>query len=132
LDRQAERVARDVAGGYVSEAAARDEYGVVLVDGAVDVTATEALRASMPRHTEHFHYGPERSTYEQQWTDEAYDLLTDILADLPIHWRFFVKTEVFKRMEGRSGAAGVAAAFEEVCVRFPEVPRPDAHARAAE
>lgn len=132
LDRPAERVARDVAGGYVSEAAAREEYGVVLVDGAVDEAATEALRASMPRHDGHFHFGPERADYEAQWTEDAYDLLTDILADLPIHWRFFAKTEVFRRMNGRSGASGVAEAFEEVCTRFPELPRPAAYARAAE
>ena len=128
----AAEVARDVAGGYVSEAAARDDYGVVLVDGVMDEAATEAFRASMSRHTWHFHFGPERAGYEAHWTYDAYDLLTDILADLPIHWRFFAKTEVFRRMKGRSGAAGVAEAFEEVCARFPELPRPAAYARAAE
>ncbi len=49
LDREPELVALDVLQGKVSAAAARDEYGVVLVDGAdgepaVDEAATAALR----------------------------------------------------------------------------------------
>jgi len=45
LDREPELVARDVALGYVSAAAARDLYCVALDDdGAVDAAATEALR----------------------------------------------------------------------------------------
>ena len=71
-----------------------------------------------------FHYGPEREGYEAQWTPEAYDLLTDILTGLPIHWRFFTKTEIFRRMKGRSGVDGVRRTFEEVRIRFPGMPLP--------
>lgn len=47
LDRDTERVARDVRDGYVSVDGARNAYGVVLNDrGDVDVQATEALRRS--------------------------------------------------------------------------------------
>jgi hypothetical protein len=38
---------RDVRAGYVSPAAARDAYGVVIADGAVDAAATTALRAEL-------------------------------------------------------------------------------------
>ncbi|HKK34792.1 MAG TPA: hydantoinase B/oxoprolinase family protein [Paracoccaceae bacterium] len=50
-DRPAEDVLGDVLDGFVSEASARDDYGVVLTeDGeAVDVAATAARRAAMPR-----------------------------------------------------------------------------------
>lgn len=45
LDREAERVADDVAGGVVSAEAARDIYGVALGgDGAADIAATQVLR----------------------------------------------------------------------------------------
>ena len=58
-------------------------------------------------HNGHFHFGAERDAYEAQWTDAAYDRLTAILAALPIHWRFFVKTEIFRRMQVRAGAEGI-------------------------
>ena len=132
LQRPTARVARDVVGGYVSVEAARREYGVVITDGVVDEDATTALRASMTPHTLHFHFGPEREGYEAQWTDAAYDLLTQILADLPIHWRFFTKTEIFRRMKGRKGPEGVTAAFAEVCERFPALPHAAPRKEAAE
>ena len=124
LEREPARVVQDVVGGYVSvEAAARD-YGVVVVDGALDAEETAKLRASMAASSAFFHYGPEREGYEAQWTPEAYDLLTDILTGLPIHWRFFTKTEIFRRMKGRSGVDGVRRTFEEVRIRFPGMPLP--------
>ena len=45
LERDAEAVLNDVVDGLVTEAAAREVYGVVIKDGAVDMTATNALRA---------------------------------------------------------------------------------------
>ncbi|MBV8915767.1 MAG: hydantoinase B/oxoprolinase family protein, partial [Acetobacteraceae bacterium] len=56
FDRAAERVAEDVADGFVSEAAARHLYGVVLRSGGVDWAATEARRAARPG-TGRFHRG---------------------------------------------------------------------------
>jgi N-methylhydantoinase B len=53
LEREPELVQRDVSQGKVSAAAARDEYGVVLVPGAsegeyeIDRAATEQLRAAL-------------------------------------------------------------------------------------
>jgi N-methylhydantoinase B len=49
--RDPERVRRDVVRGYVSVAAARDDYGVALRpdDLSVDAAATVALRESAPR-----------------------------------------------------------------------------------
>lgn len=125
IDREPWRVARDVACGRVSINTARAEYGVVIMDGSVDEPGTKALRATMEPHSGHFHFGPERDGYEVQWTPAAYDTLTAILAGLPIHWRFFAKTEIFRRMAGRSGSDGVEAAFAETCTRFPELPRPE-------
>ncbi len=47
LERPAERVAEDVALGYVSARAAERLYGVMLVGGAVDDAATEQRRAAL-------------------------------------------------------------------------------------
>ena len=54
FDRPAEKVAEDVAGGFVSPNAAKNLYGVSVVDGVVDVAATEKLRSSRPA-TRAFH-----------------------------------------------------------------------------
>jgi len=132
IDREPWRVARDVARGYLSAEAARRDYGVVLKAGDVDAAATEALRAKVPRYEEHFHFGPEREGYEAQWTAAAYARLTEILAALPVHWRFFAKTEIFRRIGARTGAEGVEAALSEICARFPDLPRPAQAVEAAE
>lgn len=105
---------------------------MVIVAGAVDEEATARLRAESRAHEGHFHFGPEREAFEAQWTAPAYARLTDILMALPVHWRFFVKTEIFRRMDGRAGAEGVSAAFEETCVRFPDIPHLQATVEAAE
>jgi N-methylhydantoinase B len=47
-DRPAEAVLADVDGGFVSEAAALADYGVVIHDGLLDVAATEARRRDRP------------------------------------------------------------------------------------
>ncbi|MFS8113211.1 hydantoinase B/oxoprolinase family protein [Rhizobium jaguaris] len=124
LERETWRVAQDVARGYVSSEAAERDYGVVIRDGSVDEVATADLRASGSEPTTHFHYGPEREGFEAQWTPAAYNLLTEILAGLPIHWRFFTKTEIFRRMKGRVGPDGVVAALADVSARFKEMPQP--------
>src|SRR4029077_18157047 len=58
LDRPAARVARDVAGGFVSRESAGDDYGVVLdVRGDVDADATASRRASKRGPLRMFHRG---------------------------------------------------------------------------
>jgi N-methylhydantoinase B len=121
--REVDRVAADVARGYVSVGSARRDYGVIIENGRVDEAATADLRAAHESPVGHFHFGPEREGYEAQWTDATYDRLTDILAALPIHWRFFAKTEIFQRMKGRAGPTDLETAYAEVLARFPEMPR---------
>ena len=57
-DRPAESVLEDVAGGFVTAAAAEKFYGVVITDGAVDAAATDRLRSNPPQ-VKAFH----RNTY---------------------------------------------------------------------
>ena len=56
-DRPAEQVLSDVLDGFVSQAAALSDYGVVLAGDAVDWAETEARRAAMPRSEKMFHRG---------------------------------------------------------------------------
>ena len=56
-DRPAEDVLADVLDGFVSEAAAARDYGVVLDGERVDADATRARRAAMVRPTAMFHRG---------------------------------------------------------------------------
>ena len=56
-DRPAEDVLGDVLDGFISEQAARREYGVVLSGGQIDDDATAACRAAMTRPSDMFHRG---------------------------------------------------------------------------
>jgi N-methylhydantoinase B len=56
FDRPAEAVLADVAGGFVSQAAAARDYGVVIRDAAVDQAATAMRRADRPA-SKAFHRG---------------------------------------------------------------------------
>ena len=47
LTREADLVLRDLSNGYITEEHARDAYGVVVRDGALDLEATDILRAEM-------------------------------------------------------------------------------------
>ena len=56
-DRPEEDVLADVLDGFVSEEVAARDYGVVLAGGSVDLAATLACRAAMPRPAKMFHRG---------------------------------------------------------------------------
>lgn len=122
LERESWRVAEDVARGYVSVSSAARDYGVCLLEGVVDEGATMALRAELAANqtTEHFHFGPERDSFETVWTKECYGQMTQLMTRLPVHWRFFVKTELFARVG--DSANSVLEAFEQIRTRFPQVP----------
>ncbi len=125
LEREPERVALDVQRGYVSLAAAEAAYGVVIRDGAADLAETAALRASRRRDgaVPHFAYGPERDAHEAVWTVAAYAVLTGLLAALPVHWRFFVKTKMFEAMGASAPQRPtVQVVFATVREAYPEIP----------
>ena len=45
-----------------------------------------------------------------------------LLAALPVHWRFFVKTKLFAAMRETANAGDVATAFTAVRRDYPQVP----------
>lgn len=126
LDRPVDEVLLDVERGYVSARAAERDYGVAIRNGVIDVAATEARRDALRRHENghHFDFGPERSEFEKLWTRENYDALTGILAALPVHWRFFVKTKIFELMphqSRQSNRLAVLSAFDAVKQAYPQI-----------
>jgi N-methylhydantoinase B len=116
----------DVERGYVSASRAATDYGVVLCDGEVDEAATRARRlARRANGSAHFCFGPERDRFEAVWSPQAYAAMTAILAGMPIHWRFFVKTKLFasmKEMVERGETPDVGRAMTRVRGVFPQIP----------
>ncbi|MEJ1976421.1 MAG: hydantoinase B/oxoprolinase family protein [Acetobacteraceae bacterium] len=126
LDREPERVALDVQRGYVSRAAAEADYGVLIGEDGLDPAGTAAARAARrgKAGNEHFAYGPERDAHEAVWTRAAYETLTALLAALPVHWRFFVKTKMFEAMaDSATGSEhpAVSTVFAAVRKNYPEI-----------
>jgi len=99
---------------------------VVIRNGTVALRATEAKRAIM-RGAESgadLDFGPERYAFETLWTRENYDALTDILAGLPVHWRFFVKTKLFEKLPDlvdRANENPVRVAFAALVESYPQI-----------
>ncbi|WP_213881663.1 hydantoinase B/oxoprolinase family protein [Pseudomonas sp. dw_358] len=130
FERAPERVLRDVRCGYVSLPQAREDYGVAIVDGQVDVPATATLR-EVPRAlaSGHFNYGPYRTAFELVWTRERYAALTECLASVPVNWRFFLKHRMFEALQARlleapaenAGRTLIKGLFARECAAFPEL-----------
>ena len=115
--------------GFITAQAARAEYGVVIDDNAVNETATASLRRQMAAADGHdgFGFSEARTAFERVWTRENYETLTDILARLPVDWRFFVKHRVFEAVERmsedeRTGKGEeVRRAFSVLAAEYPEL-----------
>jgi N-methylhydantoinase B len=123
-EREPERVLNDIVAGYVTQEGAERDYGVVVREGVVLAEKTAARRAEMRhfRQEGHFDLGPEREAFERVWSCEAYDALTALLADLPTHWRFFVKTKLFALVhEEGAGAEGVQRAYRKIVETYPQL-----------
>ena len=86
---------------WVSVAHAREAYGVVIRDGAVNHAETAALRVErIGKATDGFYdCGTERTAFEAVWNQANHAALTEGLARLPVHWRFFARHRVFETME---------------------------------
>lgn len=140
LERNPALVARDVARGVVTPAAARRDYGVVLTDGEPDAAATEALRSAGRRDgvPPLFSYNERRLAFEAVWTDANYAVLTAALSEAPVQWRHFIKRRVFDRIaasppETLTGdGSEIRDALAEVYERLPQLRGQPSLAEAAE
>lgn len=107
-------VLRDIEAGRVTIEGARRDYGVVIVDGAVQDAETAALRAAMPKR-KGFDPGPTRRIHEARWNREAYAAMHEVLATLPVSWRAPVKKRLFAAVKA---APATRAASEIICEAF--------------
>ena len=126
LERPADKVADDVANGFVSKESSEDDYGVVLkADGTVDGEATEARREAIRGErdwTEPPLYGLGRAREEHSalWTDDLEDAIAAATADMPVQLRQFLHerllTSVTAQLDaGQSvGADDVAPLLESI------------------
>jgi N-methylhydantoinase B len=132
LQRDPAKVLLDVRRGYVSVEKAREDYGVVITNGAVDAAATAVLRkarmAEQPRgEPEIFDYGVARDAHEAVWTEKGYATLTKLLAAQPVHWRFYLKHRVFDAIaampesERKGDGSEVARVFAKLVEEFPQL-----------
>ncbi|MBT6314002.1 MAG: hydantoin utilization protein B, partial [Alphaproteobacteria bacterium] len=119
----------DVQRGWATLDHARETYGVVIIDGAVDLAATEterAARACAPAEG-FYDLGPERTAFEKVWTDANYEALTEQLAMLPVHWRYYAKHRIFAAIDAmpadaRTGdGSDVRQVFDAIVEEFPEL-----------
>jgi N-methylhydantoinase B len=107
LERDPAAVLADVRAGLLSPGAARDGYGVVVADGRLHGTATDALRARLRNAAaaaSAVDLGPSRIAYEELWPDEASSTLARLLLALPNGIRNYAKAEVHRRVEAESAA----------------------------
>ena len=118
LRRDEEAVLRDVRLGFVSEAAAARDYGVVVRDGAIDPGATARLR-NAPRAAaseRDFDFGPERPLWESVFDDAAMNRLNVELLALPASMRTAARRRVFAEVTPRLpeiAAIGMAAVIDD-------------------
>jgi N-methylhydantoinase B len=126
FERPPELVAFDVICEYISVEKALSDYGVVIVDGEVDVEATARERARPRAPLQLFDYGSGRDAFEKVWTVERYSALTDVLSQTQISWRHWTKTTIFKAVEDgmhkdATPADQVRAIYADLERKFPQL-----------
>jgi N-methylhydantoinase B len=130
LERDPAAVLLDHRRGWVSLEHAGDRYGVVLEGAMVDTEGTRALRERLAANrsdTDFYDLGSYRQAFELVWTAANYDALTDCLASLPVHWRFYAKHRIFASIDAMEPAtrkgdgSEIQAIFRSLLAEFPQL-----------
>ena len=128
--RDPEAVLLDVQRGFVSKEHACEAYGVVIEDGTIEdmLTADErARRSGKTRGNTFFDYGAARDAHEAIWTDSNYAALADLLSQVPVHWRFYLKHRIFDAIaqlpeaQRRGDGSEIRQAFAELVDEHPQL-----------
>lgn len=88
--RPVDAVLADVLSGFVSEKAARRDYGVAIVGETVDAAETERLRAARPLRLANdvpFDFGPEREAWDAVFDQDRMARLNAVLMAMPLQVR---------------------------------------------
>jgi N-methylhydantoinase B len=91
------KVLEDVILGFVSPAAAKSDYGVVIVDGNVDAAATRRRRGGRRPARPDFDFGSEREAWESVFDDAVMEELNRRLFLLPPARRSATRRRIFVR-----------------------------------
>lgn len=102
-------VLQDVSAGLVSVESAESDYGVVIVDGAVDAGATARCRSQQPVHEQARGRGVEAARWESVLEIETYDRFVHALMARPPVERSALREEV------------LAAVLADLPEAFPDV-----------
>jgi len=98
-------VQRDLAEGWISSEAADSVYGVVIVDGEVDESATSARRAeladSATTSAYEFSFGPERVALDAAWPPAVARACAVLTSSAPVAVRQQVRRELYTTLAGR-------------------------------
>ena len=101
LERDPQAVLQDVLSDLLSPRTAAAEYGVLVVDGAIDVSATRELRLRMREKrgaisSTDIDFGPSRLAYESILPSETTDVLAQLLFSLPHSLRPWAKHAIHR------------------------------------
>ncbi|MEM0906956.1 MAG: hydantoinase B/oxoprolinase family protein [Pseudomonadota bacterium] len=105
-------VLHDVERGFVSEARALEDYGVVIVDGAVDEDETAALRAKAPRRP-NVDFGPERRLWDAAFDERRMDALVAALLEHPAAQRTRLRETFMAELLDGLGTAPLATLLDD-------------------
>jgi N-methylhydantoinase B len=98
LERDPTAVLRDVLDGFVTPDVAREDYGVVLRNGALDFAATQALRTQMGhREPVGFEFGAARCAYQTTLPESFQDLVVQALEAEPAGSRLYLRDIIYTR-----------------------------------
>jgi N-methylhydantoinase B len=111
-------VAIDVRSGLISEASARDAYGVVLRAGAIDHEATAAqraqIRAARPPADGAFDLGPFRRALDERWPVAVSGEVARLANTLPVPVRDYAKHRLYEALQVVAGTRRPALADVQV------------------
>jgi len=101
IERDADKVLKDVQDGFVTPAQAEERYGVILANGAIDQQKTKAMRATMrsPGVPAEFVYGEERNAYERNLTPTVQDAVATLVLEHPPAMRQFLRDTLYPIIE---------------------------------
>ena len=117
LERPAENVREDTLYGYVSEAAAARDYGVVVRDGVLDAEETTKLRERRRQERgklKAFDFGPEREAWEAVFDDRTMCELNALLMKIGPNARAQRRRRFISRVVPRLGEGAVVPLHERV------------------
>jgi N-methylhydantoinase B len=122
LERDPWRVLKDINDGFLTVENAREQYGVVIKDRAIDEAATTALRRERwpTEPPPEFSYGPERDAYEAAFPTEMQDALVSLLKELPTSQRQYYRSRLWAEVtnHGKGGGKATPAEMRAILNRF--------------